>query len=158
MPFLPHAEVSFDGVESSVDLLSKLGDRAADMRPATRQIRELLKRGHRQQFRSKGAYLGTPWAEDKPATIAKKARSGIPGLSSTMVFSGALQEAAEGGSGSRGSATRSFASAGVALFYARFHIKPRRKGMEPRPVVGIHPRDENRALLMVEEHLMGKLT
>lgn len=154
-PVLPQPELSIDGVESTVDLLQGLGERADDMRPATRQIRELLKRGHREQFRSKGAYLGTPWPADSDATIERKSRLGVPGLMSTMVLSGELQEAAEGGKGSSGSATRSLASAGVRIFYARFHIDPKRAGMPPRPVVGIHPKDEARSLRIVEEHLLG---
>lgn len=149
-------EMSISGVDAAVGELHDLVVRAEDMSPAMQQVKALLLAGHRKQFQSKGAYLGTPWEKDAPATVAKKARHGLASLSSTMVFSGDLQQAAEGGPGSRSRATRSMASAGVDIFYARFHINPRRDEVPARPMVGIHPRDEEFALRIVESRLMGR--
>jgi hypothetical protein len=149
-------EMTVDGVDAAVGEMRDLVLWAEDMSPAMRQVKALLIEGHRQQFQSKGGYLGTPWPANAEATIARKARHGIPSLSSTMVEEGSLQEAAEGGRGSRSRATKSMASAGVSLFYARFHINPKRAGMPARPVVGIHPKDEAIALRLVENRLMGR--
>jgi len=148
--------MTISGVDAAVGELRDLVFRAEDMSPAMRQVKALLLEGHRKQFQTKGAYLGTPWAPDAEATVRKKARHGVASLSSTMVFSGDLQQAAEGGAGSRSRATRSMASAGLSIFYARFHINPKRAGMPARPMIGIHPRDEEFALRIVENRLMGR--
>ncbi len=153
--FTPGMEIT--GVSEAVADLRGITDRAEDMRPAMYQIRELLIAAHTKNFRSRGGYFGTPWKPNAPATIARKARTGVPSLSSTMVESGDLQESLEGGAGSHNRVTRSMVRVGTSLFYAVFHIKPKRAGMPARPTVGVTEREEEAAVAIVDNRLMGRM-
>lgn len=145
-----------EGADSVADRLRDIAERGEDMRPAMLLIKELLIEGHAKQFDSKGAYLGTPWPENSTETLKRKAREGVPSLSSVMVASGDLQESLSGGKGGRSRVSRSGVSVGTALFYAVFHLAPKRKGMPARPVVGIADSERETALEIMERHVMGR--
>jgi Phage virion morphogenesis family len=152
----PSLSWEIDGAAEEARRLSELADRAENPRPAMLLIKSLLEEGHRKQFASKGGFLGTPWAENSPETLARKAREGVPSLSSQMVASGDLQESLSGGKGSRSRVSKSGVSVGTSLFYAVFHINPKRKGMPARPVVGINKATEESALTILEQHVLGR--
>ena len=143
----PYAELDFSGLPETTEVLREIGGRGDDMRPATRIVRDLLVKGNRKVFESKGAAIGKPWPDLKPGTLARKARWGVPSLSSVLVESGALEEAALGGKGLRKRASRSGASAGVSLFYAVFQMKL-------RPPIGIPEAIESQSLTALERYLM----
>lgn len=143
----PYAEFDFSGLNESVEMLRDLGGRADDMRPAMQVVKKLLLEGNEDVFVSQGAAIGVSWPELAPGTLARKARTGIPSLLSTLVEEGELQEAATGGKGTRARASRSSASAGVAIYYAVFHMKR-------RPPVGIPKRTERTSLTLVERYLL----
>ncbi len=137
-------------------MLTDVADRGENMRPAMLRIKELLVEGHAQQFRSDGAFLGTPWEGNAPSTLARKAREGIPSLNRPMVATGALQESLSGGKGGRSRVSKGAVSVGTSLFYALFHINPKRKGMPARPPVGINDAQRTAALRIMDNHLMGR--
>jgi hypothetical protein len=154
----PHAELDIVGVAAARDDLVGVAERAEDMRPAMVVVRELLKRGNREVFESKGGAIGERWPALKPETVARKAREGIPSLSDILVASGDVEAAAEGGKGSKGSATRSRASAGIALFYARWALTGAaggRRGREaPRPPIGIPDHIATDSAIAMERYLI----
>lgn len=156
----PAIQVDALGVQTTRETLLKAAARGADMRPAMLQIRELLIEGHKKQFDSQGAFLGTPWPDSSPETILRKNREGVPSLSRPMVASGDLQESLSGGKGGRSRVSKGSVSVGTSLFYAIFAISGAeggRKGKEPaRPPVGINEAQEEQSIEIMERHLLGK--
>lgn len=137
-------------------MLTDIADRGENMRPAMLRIKELLIEGHRQQFASSGSFLGTPWEANAPGTLARKAREGIPSLNRPMVATGDLQESLSGGKGGRSRVSKSGVSVGTSLYYAIFHISPKRKGVPARPPVGVNEAQRGAAIAIMERHLMGR--
>ncbi|HEX5592028.1 MAG TPA: phage virion morphogenesis protein [Solirubrobacterales bacterium] len=151
-------------------MLREMGSRAEVMRPAMLRIKQLLIEGNTKQWRSKGAYMGTPWPENSPETVARKGRTGVRSLASTMVESGDLQESLEGGAGSFARVSKGNVRVGTYLYYAIFHIKgasgkgaksagstPARKGGVPaRPPLGITEADRTAAVKIIEDYLIGR--
>jgi hypothetical protein len=137
-------------------MLTDIADRGENMRPAMLRIKELLIAGHTEQFRSGGSFLGTPWEANAPGTLTRKAREGVSSLNRPMVASGDLMESLSGGKGGRSRVSKSGVSVGTSLFYAIFHINPKRKGVPPRPPVGVNEAQRATALAMMEHHLMGR--
>jgi hypothetical protein len=146
LPGGQEVELDFSGLSDTERKLRELAGRVDDMRPATRVVRDLLVEGNRKVFESKGAAVGRPWPDLKPGTLARKARAGIPSLTSVLVETGELEEAALGGRGSTKRATRSTASAGVNLFYAVFQMKL-------RPPIGLPREVEQQALTVFDRFL-----
>lgn len=145
------------GAKAVADDLRGIGERAEDLRPAMRLIKVLIEEGHAKQFATKGAFLGDAWPENSPETLRRKLRSGIPSLSSQMVESGDLQESLTGGKGGRSRVGKGSVSVGTALFYAVFHLNPKRKGIPARPVVGVNEAQKRAALELIDRHVMGRL-
>ena len=152
----PQFDLDMRGLKASGTLLRDIAERGENMRSAMLRIKELLIEGHRKQFSSGGSFLGTPWEPNAPGTLARKAREGIPSLNRPMVASGDLMESLSGGKGARSRVSKSGVSVGTSLFYAVFHINPKRKGMPARPPVGINEAERETALTIIERHLMGR--
>jgi hypothetical protein len=151
----PTVELDMHGLRETTGLLRDAADRGDDMRPAMLQIKELLIAGHKKQFSSKGSFLGTPWPANAPSTLARKARLGQS--SEPMEATGALKESLAGGRGKRSRVSRSSVSVGTALFYSVFHINPKRDGVPARPPVGISEGQRMAALVIMENHILGRL-
>jgi phage gpG-like protein len=155
----PRAELNTRGLDTTTDMLGEIGDRAEDMRPAMLVVRELLVAGNKKVFESRGGAIGTPWPDLASSTVARKARSGIPSLSSVMVETGDLQESLSGGKGARSRVTRSMVSAGTSLFYAVFHMAGSRGGKVPaRPPIGIPETERQESLTIMERYLLRGAT
>lgn len=154
--FGPQIVVEADG---AAVMLRDMATRGYDMRPAMTEIRELLIEGNKQQFTTEGQFLGTPWPPNSQETLLRKAREGVPSLTSPMVATGDLQESLSGGSGSRSRVTKSSVSVGTSLFYAIFAIAGAsggRRGSEPaRPPLGINESERVSALQIITEYLLG---
>ncbi|HVQ60382.1 MAG TPA: phage virion morphogenesis protein [Solirubrobacterales bacterium] len=153
----PYTELDVAGIAAARGDLAGISRRAEDMRPAMVVVREMLKQGNEDVFESKGAAIGEPWPELNPSTIKRKSREGIPSLSDILVAGGDLEAAAHGGAGSRGSARRASASAGIGkpAWYARFHLSGARGGqMPPRPPVGIPADTEASSVIAIERYLI----
>lgn len=152
----PRLEIDTKGLRESRQMLTDLAERGENMRPAMLRIKELLIAGHAEQFKSGGAFLGTPWEKNAPGTLARKAREGVSSLNRPMVASGDLMESLSGGKGGRSRVSKSGVSVGTSLFYALFHINPKRKGMPARPPVGINEAQRMAALRIMDNHVMGR--
>lgn len=150
----PTVQLDMHGLRDASGLLQDAAARGEDMRPAMLRIKELLIQGHKQQFSSKGSFLGTPWPANAPGTLARKAREGQG--SEPMVATGALRESLAGGKGKRSRVSRSSVSVGTSLFYSVFHINPKRKGVPARPSVGISEGQRRAALTIMENHVLGR--
>jgi hypothetical protein len=150
----PAVSMEVRGAKDAARRIEEIGERAEDMRPAMRLIKVILEEGHARQFATKGSFLGTPWPENSPETVARKARSGAPSLASQMVESGDLQESLSGGKGGRSRVSKGGVSVGTSLFYALFHLNPQRDGMPARPVVGVNREQEETALSLIERHVI----
>lgn len=135
--------------------LRAISERARDARPAMRKVRSLLEAANRKQFETSGAYLGESWAQLAPGTLARKARKnqnlGI--LRATDV----LYRSLTGGKGRRTGATRTSARAGTSVWWAVFTRGTNNAGhgasSPPRPIVGLSPRDQRKAVMVVEKWL-----
>jgi hypothetical protein len=147
------------GDKEAAAKIQLVGAKAENATPAFVAIRELLLEGHKRQFESKGAFLGTPWAPLSPATIERKGREGES--SEILNATGALATALGGGQGKVGTVGKSFARAGVSgkLFQARFAqagAGGKRRGDEsPRPIVGIGLSEGQEAIDILEAFLLG---
>lgn len=159
-----------EGLGSTNQMLLDAAARGEDMRPAMQRIKVLLIEGHKEQFASKGAFLGTPWPENSSETLARKAREGVPSLGGIMVNSGDLEQSLSGGKGSRNRVTRGSVSVGTSLFYAIFAIggasgkgahsrasRGARRGSEPaRPPIGINEAERQESLGILTDYLLGR--
>jgi hypothetical protein len=143
--------IDLRGVQGSASMLEEIGERAINMRRAFIRIRKLLIEGNKKQFETRGRYLGTPWAQNAPGTLARKARLGQG--SEPMVADGALERALSGGRGKRTRITRSSVSVGAALFYGRFGFGTDHS--PPRPPVGISDETSRLSTSIIEDHLLG---
>lgn len=135
------------GDEEAIDGLQDLADRARNMRPATRVSREILRAGLKKNAESKGAYFGDSWPPNSPSVQFKKGSAG----DRTLEWTGALLTALKGGKGKRGSATKKTASAGVNIFYARFHQAPA-EHLPERRVVGVSTGDRRQIVRVVKRY------
>jgi hypothetical protein len=145
------------GPKEAADKLLVMGEKATNATPAFAAVAALLVEGHKRQFESKGAFLGTPWPADTPATQARKLTAGIEG--GINVDSGAMESAAMGGTGKVEVATPSMARAGISgrIYWARFAqagLSGRR--IPPRPVVGIGASEGQEAIEMLEAFIIGR--
>lgn len=156
----PSMSLDIEGVPATAAMLRDAAARGEDMRPAMERIKLLFIEGHKENFASHGAYLGHRWPENSPETIARKAREGVPSLSSLMVNSGGLGEALAGGKGSRSRASRGSVRVGVSLISALFAqggASGARRGVEPaRPVVGISEGEQRESLSILSSFLTGR--
>jgi hypothetical protein len=152
--------LDFEGLGTTSMMLRDAAARGEDMRPAMERIKVLLIEGHKEQFASKGAFLGTPWPANSLETLARKAREGIPSLGGVMVDSGDLEQALAGGKGSRTRVSRGSVSVGVSLFEALFAqggASGGRRGDEPaRPVLGINEAERQESLGILTDYLLGR--
>jgi hypothetical protein len=152
-------ETQIIGETAAATKINLMGARATNATPAFIAIREILLRGHEQQFESKGAFLGTPWPPLAASTVERKIRQGQS--SEVLKATGALEEALTGGAGKVGTVGKSFARAGVSgkLFQARFAqagAGGERRGEEPpRPVVGIGVGEGQEAVKLLEAFIVG---
>jgi hypothetical protein len=121
-----------------------MGAKAQDMRPAMGVVRDLIKRGHEENWESGGGSFGL-WQANAPGTVARK------GSSKPLEASGALRAAIFGGRGRYSRVTKSSAIVGVRLFYARFHLGTPR--LPKRPMVGISPQTNAKAFAVLERYL-----
>lgn len=137
-------------------MLRDAAARGEDMRPAMEQIKALLIEGHKEQFASKGAFLGTPWPADSTETIARKARSGVASLASTMVESGDLQQSLEGGTGARSRVSRGSVSVGTSIWWAIFSIAGTKSGEPARPPIGISDAEADTSLTILTDYLLAR--
>jgi hypothetical protein len=155
----PSMALQMDGIGASSAMLRDAAARGEDMRPAMARIRDLLIEGHKEQFATQGSFLGTPWPENSPETLARKARAGIPSLNSPMVASGDLEQSLSGGRGGRTRVSKGSVSVGTSLFYAIFAIRGAsggRRGSEPaRPPLGINEAERLTSIRIMTDYLLG---
>lgn len=156
----PRLQIDMEGLQASSQMLLDAAARGEDMRPAMYRVGLLFQEGHREQFASRGGFLGTPWPENSPETLLRKARSGNSWSSSPLVEEGDLQQAVEGGKGGFLRARRGSVSVGVKDFKARFAqggAKKNRRGIEPaRPILGISTGEVRESLTILESYLLGR--
>jgi phage gpG-like protein len=167
----PKMSLDMGGLQATSSMLRDAAARGEDMRPAMERIKALLMEGHKEQYATKGAYLGTPWPENSSETLARKSREGIPSLGSVMVASGDLEQSLAGGSGSRTRVTRGSVSVGTWLFYAIFALggasgkganskasRGARKGSQPaRPPIGINEAEEQESIHIMTDYLLTQV-
>jgi hypothetical protein len=156
----PAYSIDVAGLPEASAMLQDAAARGEDMRPAMAQIKVLFTEGHKANFDSHGAFLGTPWEPLSAETDARKNREGIPALNDVLVGEGNLQEALSGGSGARTRVSKGSVSVGVAPFYAIFAqggAKGNRRGTEPkRPILGITRAEQEESLAILTDFLMGR--
>jgi Phage virion morphogenesis family len=166
----PRMNLRMEGLPESAAMLQEAAARGEDMRPAMYRVGLLFQEGHREQFATHGAYLGTPWPANSEETLLRKARSGVPGLQGVLVEEGALQQAVQGGSGGFLRARRGSVSVGVKDYKAIFaqagaegkgdHSKASRgarRGSEPaRPILGISESESRESLRILTSYLLGR--
>lgn len=157
----PSLEIDVAGAAEANQMLLDAAARGEDMRPAMARIKVLFTEGHKENFDTKGAFLGTPWPGNTDETKARKAREGIPALNDILVGSGDLQEALSGGKGSRTRVSRGSVSVGVSPFYAIFAqggAKGNRRGVEEkRPILGITRAEQEESISILTDFLLGRL-
>lgn len=146
--------VEFNVVRNTATpMLKSLAARSADMKPAFAVVVEAMRAGFRENWSSRGSDFGTPWAPNKPGTLANKAREGQQGL---LTATGALETAIRGGKGATRRVALTSARAGVSgrsLFYARF-LQSGRTDMPARPLVGIDVETSRRSVSILERYLL----
>lgn len=128
-------EADVIGDEDAIRHLVETGNRAKDLRPAARSIRTLLVEGHKKNWLTRGAFLGSTWPPLKPSTV-KNWGGGEVG-----VASGRLKAAVMGGKGAQTKATRSSVSVGVKGIPEAHLFAGGRKGgrggvQAARPIIG----------------------
>lgn len=134
-------EVEIVGASGVVRNLTDMAERARDVRPAARSIRDLLQQGFGKQITSRGSYFGTPWPPLSGQTVRLKGND-TPG-----VDSGDMRDALTGkGRGAKTSATRTQVLAGTSLFYARFFAKR-------RPIVDVTAGDLREANAILRRYI-----
>jgi phage gpG-like protein len=152
-------DVEISGAREAVANLSGVAERAGDPRPALRSVKGVLAKGIAKQFTSRGGHLGTPWPENRPGTLARKARLGQG--AETLTASGALGTALTGGKGKRHRVTRSSVSVGVDIWNAHFAHggtkgagKSGQTSAPERTIMGISDADNARAVRDVERYIL----
>lgn len=152
-------DIEVTGLDVTNNMLIEAAARGEDVRPAMRRIKALLIEGHKKQFESEGQFLGTPWPEDSPETLARKAREGIPSLGGVMEDSGDLRQALAGGKGSRTRVSRGSVSVGVqsiAALFTQGGASGGRRGSQPaRPVLGIDEAERVESTMIIRDFLLG---
>ena len=138
------------GAEETSKHLREIGERSLDARPAMRRIREIMEKGNRRNFESRGGYFGSSWDGLADSTRERKARRGQS--STPLRATGALKSSLSGGKGRRGGATRSSARAGTSIWYAVFAEAGTTKAPK-REIVGISKRDLERSEKLLENFL-----
>lgn len=118
------------GEDLAADHLLRVAARSQDLRPAARQIRDLLTKGNAANFASQGSAFGT-WPPLAASTQERK-RGGDIG-----VRSGAMKASLEGGRGRSTSATKTQVKVGTKVWYARFFAGGTKTGQPARPIVGV---------------------
>lgn len=129
-------EADVIGDEDAVRHLIETGKRAQDLRPAARTIRTLITEGHKRNWASRGAYLGSTWPPLAPSTVRNW------GGGEVGVASGRLKAAVLGGKGAQTKATKTSVSVGVkGVPEAHLFAGGRsggRGGFQPaRPIIGV---------------------
>lgn len=157
----PSLEVDVAGAAEANQMLLDAAARGEDMWPAMARIKVLFTEGHKENFSSKGGFLGRPWPDNTEETKARKAREGIPSLNDVLVGSGDLEEALAGGKGARSRVSRGSVSVGVAPFYAIFAQGgakggSRRGSEEKRPILGITEAEARESISILTDYLMGR--
>lgn len=156
----PRMSLEMEGLGAANQMLLDAAARGEDMRPAMERVKVLFIEGHKENFATKGAFLGETWPENSPETLARKGREGIPSLNAVMVGEGNLQQALAGGKGSRTRVSRGSVSVGVSLFEALFAqggASGNRRGEEPaRPVLGINDAERDESLAILTDFLIGR--
>lgn len=152
-------DMDLDGITASTAMLREIAERGVDMRPALKNVREVLKEGNQRQFSSHGSYLDEPWPPLSPETERSK---GLGSIMDTLVRSGDLQASLEGGRDNIGRVTRSSVRVGTKLFYARFAQSGAgggRRGTEPkRPIVGVGRAEQEASERILLDYLTGVRT
>jgi hypothetical protein len=156
----PDMEIQVAGISGTSTMLRDAAARGEDMRPAMARIKTIFIEGHKEQYASKGGFLGTPWPENSEETLARKARSRIPALSSLMVEEGSLEKAVSGGAGSRSRVSKGSVSVGVkniSVLFAQGGAKGARRGEEPKRVVlGINEVERETSIAILTDFLLGR--
>lgn len=149
-----------EGLPESAAMLQEAAARGEDMRPAMYRVGLLFQEGHREQFATRGGFLGTPWPENSPETLLRKARSGNSWSGSPLIEEGDLQQAVDGGKGGFLRARKGSVSVGVTDFKARFAqggASGNRRGVEPaRPILGISESESRESLSILTSYLLGR--
>jgi len=152
--------LEMEGLGATNQMLLDAAARGEDMRPGMERVKVLFIEGHKENFASRGGFLGHPWAPDSPETLLRKAREGVPSLMDVMVASGDLQEALSGGKGSRTRVSRGSVRVGVKQISALFSqggASGARRGEQPaRPVVGINEAERRESLSILTDFLVGR--
>lgn len=156
----PSYGIEIEGLPEANAMLLDAAARGMDMRPAMARIKVLFTEGHKANFESHGAFLGTPWEPLSEETTTRKAREGIPALNDVLVGTGDLQEAISGGKGAKTRVSKGSVSVGVGLFYALFAqggaTGARRGTEEKRPVIGITEGEREESLAILTDYLVGR--
>ena len=128
--------------------LAGLAGRATDLRPAMTVVRDLIIAGHKENWESQGAALGTPWPANAPGTLARKSST------RPLEATGALKTAIYGGRGRATRVMKTGVRVGVRLMYARYNLGSSRY-RPARPMVGISRSTEAAAFKVLEKYLVG---
>lgn len=121
--------------------------RSQDLRPASREIRNLLTKGNAAQFSSKGAFFGSSWPPLAAATLERKQGGEIG------VRTGALKASLEGGRGRTTSATKTQVKVGTKVWYARMFAGGTKTGQPARQLVGATAAQIREANLIIRRYV-----
>ena len=128
----------------------------SDYGPLLEELGEIMSEYEQDNFDSRGAVFGEPWAELSPSTLLEKSRLGYP--SATLVRTGALRDAAGAAIAmDEGSVTVGFDTSLVP--YATYHQPAALGGsnsggrMPSRILVSFSPAEQEAMLQAVQDYL-----
>lgn len=101
------------GEDTAALHIDEVGLRAADVRPALRQVQELIFFGEAKQFASQGSFFGSRWQPLAESTVAQK------GSSQILVDTGELRDSLTRPT-RKSRITRTQLSVKSSLWYAHF--------------------------------------
>lgn len=147
-------DLEVKGDKVAIAKIDELSDRAGDLQPVFRAAGEIIAKGLKRQFETRGAYLGgkgTPWKPLAAATVERKSRQGLP--ADVLVAAGALAASLTGGKGHVLRIAKTQVRVGTKDFKARFHQGGTSQGEPARKLVGIAKNDREAIFRLVRKHL-----
>lgn len=141
------------GEDQIVRRFERLEADAADMRPAWKDIRQLLITGGKQQFNTEGGHWSGGWQPLAPATVEFKRRHGYDVR--ILHRTGKLRRAAAGGVGSAFLSTADTMRYGITIPYAVYHQSnaPRKK-IPQRKIVQLGEDDKRDIMKILQRQII----